>query len=188
MTKLTIATRRKPQNSATHIGIFGSTGCGKSTLARSLCRKLGEVERDVYVLDPMSNFSDWDGAVEISISPDDFDLLAIGLSNATLFIDEADIYFNERDENFRERIGLLQRGRHRGLQIVAISQRPTALPPIARGQLQKIFAFRLSKKDTQMLADNFGLAVEHLDTPLDVGDYRVFSTTSNPNIVYSGKF
>lgn len=91
------------------------------------------------------------------------------VQRAHVFVDEADIIFNHaRKENF----WMVTRGRHFGLSVNLLTQRPMLVHPTVRGQCPRLYMFRLGKSDRSELGqerafDDFG-AID-----LDAGEFVV---------------
>lgn len=164
-----------------HAIICGVTESGKTTLARTLSRRMCAQNQNVIVYDPVGTASaggDWGkNAVVFNdqekfwefISRDD-------VSHAHIFIDEAGDVFSI---SHRHNYWLLTRGRHFGFQVYLITQRPKMIAPSARAQCGVAYMFRLAKDDAREICADFGHNwpfVEKNKKPapeLDKGDFYI---------------
>ena len=144
---------------------------GKTTAARYYSRAFCARRVPVVVFDPVGTATHgggWgDGAIVYSdlaqfedwINSDD-------LHPCKLFIDEASAVFgHEKRENF----WLAERGRHYGIQLFTITQRPMRIHPTVRDQHGECFMFRLKANDTIQVGADYGHDLREID--LDAGEY-----------------
>lgn len=161
----------------------GVTQTGKTTLAREHSRILKSHSQDVIVYDPVATKTAG-GGWAADIITDDFDALLNYLENrnkaAHVFIDEAGEHFGVGD---RHSHWLLTRGRHKGLFINLIAQRPKMLAPTVRTQCGRAYAFRMSPDDLTEIGQDFGHG-QLGKTLLEKGDYLVL----NSGLSAIGKF
>lgn len=135
-----------------HKLIVGQTLSGKSTLAKAFAADA--VKRGIVpvVYDP--TLSEWptefvtDDFAEFvefihTLHADGFRMVAI--------VDEADTVMSMAD---RGNWWLFTRGRHYGLEAIAITQRPKLVAPTVRGNCADAFIFHLGKNDASELADD----------------------------------
>lgn len=131
-----------------HLLVVGNANTGKSWLARSLASKhTGRV----LVFDP-TKARGWPANAVKWADPGIF-LAEIEMAqSAHVYVDEAaDLWtFDEVRAN-----RLLYRGRHRGLLFVLIAQRTRMVPPNARNQCSRIYAFRQQLDDAKTLAAEY---------------------------------
>lgn len=166
---------------ASHTLIAGVSQSGKSTLARMFSRALLEHKKRVVVFDPTlftaTAGGDWGTGAEIYTDPAEFlDALEDPqkVSNAHVFIDEADeIFSHQQKENF----WILKKGRHFGLSVWVITQRPKMVAPTVRNQCTRAFLFRLAIDDVKEIAADFGYDGLH-KIPLDKGQYLELNSGS----------
>jgi hypothetical protein len=129
----------------------------------------------VIVYDPLGTGTlggDWGKGAEIYDDPLLFlqDMENPGkIYNAHVFIDEADeIFSQEQKDNF----WILKKGRHYGLSIWVITQRPKMVAPTVRNQCADAYLFRLAIQDVKEIAADFGHSNIHA-LELAHGDYIV---------------
>lgn len=154
----------------------GVTQTGKTTLARSHSRILKSHGQFVIVYDPVNTTTTHGGGWAADIITDDFDALLHYLETrrgaAHVFIDEAGEHFGVGD---RDSHWLLTRGRHKGLFINLIAQRPKMLAPTVRTQCGRAYAFRMSPDDLTEIGQDFGHG-QLGKTLLEKGDYLVLNS------------
>lgn len=138
-----------------HKLIVGVTESGKSTLARSMAHDASRRGIVIVVYDPTLS-PDWSGEF-ITADEDEFfhwlrkiyekqnrPILAV--------VDEADTIMSM---SHRHNWWLFMRGRHFGIEAIAITQRPTNIAPSVRGNTSELYAFQIPKSDAAALADDF---------------------------------
>lgn len=132
-----------------HSLIVGTTGCGKSTLAKKLSAGLKKSGKGVLVFDPLLS-RDW-YADYITDNKDDFLDLAKRSKNCVLFIDESVELgkFNASMDWFATR------ARHWGHVSFFICQRVQQLNKTVRDQCANLYLFRVSYGDAKILAEEF---------------------------------
>lgn len=162
-----------------HTLICGVTQSGKTTLARMLARTFEQLGHSVIVFDPLGTQTvggNWGTSAIVIESRDDF-LEYISrdeIIHAHVFVDEAhEIFALTCPENF----WLLTRGRHFGLNIYAITQRPKLIAPTCRLQCGRCYMFRLGADDARELGADFGHSgLEKIS--LDTGDFLCLNSGS----------
>ena len=142
-----------------HALIVGSSGTGKTSLAkklaeaRSITRKFKPEFRQV-ALDPMG--SQWpDGVFVVRDWVELETELAVmheGGEHGCIYIDEANVHFSIAD---KEKLWLMLRGRHFGLDVTLITQFPTLISPAARGQCERLHLFKVGAQSARMLAEDY---------------------------------
>lgn len=169
-----------------HIGIFGATQTGKSTVLRKFSRAS---DRDIIVYDPTHAQQDYhDGwrpgnerffskliggedsqKTAIYSNPELFYIAAQNAENCDVFIDEAADIF---DHAAKHRHALMVSGRHRGLRLFIATQRPRQVSPNVRQQCSALYIFRLAHDDMQAAVKDAGFNVSDLpcDSPRAVGE------------------
>lgn len=155
-----------------HSLIVGVTESGKTTLAHALAADLMAQGQRIIVFDPVGSFTKkgtWPaGAVIFDDEDLFFEYLADDrVCHAHVFVDEAGEVFNASK---RHNLWLLTRGRHYGLSVYMICQRPKMLLPAARGQASRAYIFRLAVSDLKEISADMGFSdLENI--PLDRGDF-----------------
>lgn len=155
-----------------HMLICGVTKSGKTTLARELARLFAANGARIAVRDPVDSptagggwpesarrFADDISFLEFMHSPE--------ASGYVVFVDEASDLFGVQDKDLH---WMFTRGRHFGLCMVAICQRPKMLAPNVRSQCTHAYLFRLAEEDTREIAADFGHSGLH-KLSLDRGDF-----------------
>ena len=134
-----------------HNMIVGASYSGKSNLAKRICTDAMAVGCDCIVYDPLK--SDWPkGATKFSTPERFLDYIETAQS-AHVFVDECKTLF-DADPKRAEK--LLYQKRHQGLLVWLIGQRAASMmPPNARNQCSKLFAFKQSEDDAKFLAVEF---------------------------------
>ncbi len=154
-----------------HVAFYGVTMSGKTTAARQYSRAFCRARIPVVVFDPVGTSTmggDWgDGAVIYSDAGAFQEYIHSGrLRPCKLFIDEASaIFSHEQKHNF----WLAERGRHYGIQLFTITQRPMRIHPTVRDQHNEVYMFRLKSSDLAVIGADFGFDLG--DIRLDSGDY-----------------
>lgn len=147
-----------------HILFAGTSQSGKTTLARYFARKLRAANKRVVVYDPVGTATlggDWGDGAEIY--DDDYEFLSAvedptKIHDAHLFVDEADEIFAH---SMRGNFWIAKKGRHYGLSVYAISQRPTMIHPTVRNQMTRGYIFRLALEDCKNIAADYGHSNVH---------------------------
>lgn len=170
-----------------HVLICGVTQTGKTTLGRKFARELSRPKNApvLLVFDPVATETlggDWPENALIFSEREIFmeyvhaireRRVTSGDANGyAIFIDEADLIFSHAQP---ENAWLLTKGRHMGMRIFLMTQRPKMVSPSVRGQCGVVYAFRLSRTDLKMLGDD----TAHNDIEkisLDAGDYLVLKS------------
>lgn len=156
-----------------HTLICGVTASGKTTLAHAIAAELAKHGHGIIVYDPVLSetaagkwpeksvlFSDEEEFFEYLARPD--------VRNAHVFVDEAGEVFNLGK---RHNFWLLTRGRHFGLQVYMIAQRPKMIAPTARTQASIGYVFRLAPADLKDVLADFGHGPDTVKKELDAGDF-----------------
>lgn len=162
-----------------HTGYFGVTQSGKTTLARAVARKLSDDGHIVGVFDPVGTATaggDWPENAIIFEDAEEM-LWFVEQENCPpmhLFVDEAAEVFGH---SFRENSWLATRGRHYGIYLHIITQRPKMILPNVRGQIGRAYVFRLSNEDMREVGADFGHSgLNHFS--LDTGDFLILNSGS----------
>lgn len=158
----------------------GVSLCGKTTLARASARQLAAKGHRGAVYDPMGTATkggSWPEGWKVFSEPEDF--LAYVESDEChhmhLFIDEAhEILGHGMTENY----WLLTKGRHFGLILHLMTQRPNKLHPDVRSQCGLCFMFRLAVDDAYEIGKDYGHSDLH-KISLDTGDFLMLKSGSS---------
>lgn len=158
--------------------VTGRKGSGKTTFAAAMARSLYLDGHRVIILDPMNGF-DLPGSPRVSAVADlptdrivgrsflampgtdgrlpaAVFLYAYTCGNLTLVVDEVDLYLPHGgpDDNL---LNIIRYGRHRGLNLIAISQRPANVVRDLTAQSDYIVMFQTSEpRDLDYLAGRIG--------------------------------
>jgi hypothetical protein len=132
-----------------HVLIVGSSGSGKTNLAKRFAADAVTRGEAVIVYDPMMS-AGWPEGAEKYTTPRRFFQRMMQAQSAHVFIDEAKTLWNH---DTKRADALLYQKRHQGLLFYVIGQRAEGMiPPNARNQCSRVFAFRQSHKDSETLA------------------------------------
>lgn len=136
-----------------HNIIVGASYSGKSNLAKRFAHNANLAGQNVIVFDPLRS-NGWPERAEKYSTAEAF-LNAIETAQSShVFIDEAKVLWNH---DTKRADAVLYQKRHQGLLVYVIGQRAEGMiPPNARNQCSKIFAFRQSRKDAETLAAEYG--------------------------------
>ena len=136
-----------------HILIVGSSGSGKSNLAKRFAADAVARGESVIVYDPIMS-GDWPDAATKYTTPRRFFSAMETAESAHVFIDEAKTLWNH---DVKKADALLYQKRHMGLLFYLLGQRAEGMiPPNARNQCSRVFAFRQSRKDSETLSMEYG--------------------------------
>jgi DNA helicase HerA-like ATPase len=164
--------------------IFGKTGSGKSTLARSILKRFDRViifdtleeYSGVIVLESYEDFTDF-----FSRNPEHFIVAcrfrselsyeyaaraAFQIQNLLLVLEEADIYlrsvsFNDPENPYNN---LVKRGRHAGISLLAITQRPHLIDITLRAMKTEAITFRMDEPRDVAYLEDWGFHAEEITT------------------------
>ncbi len=135
-----------------HNLIVGASYSGKSFLAKRLALQAEMRGEKIVVFDPLKS-NGWPESSILYAKPDVFINEVWDYESCHVFVDEAKVLFEA------ERLGaekLSYQGRHGGRLVYFIGQRAMSMiPPNARNQCGKVFAFKQSAKDCVTLADEY---------------------------------
>jgi hypothetical protein len=137
-----------------HELFVGITMSGKTTLARTKAGLYTSAGRHVIVLDPLMDpaWKSQAGAVLVTDDPDEFLRVYWASRNCAAFIDESGDAVGRYNKPMNQ---TATKGRHWGHINHYILQRPNALDVTVRSQCTEVYAFRLSPKDAEILAEDF---------------------------------
>jgi len=134
-----------------HNLIVGNSYSGKSWLAKRFAADAERRGERVVVYDPLKSVGWPASAVKYSDAEKFLDALP-DIQSAHVFVDEAKTLWNI-DE--RRADVLLYQKRHDGILVYVIAQRTKMVPPNARNQCSKIFAFKQQTEDAKILAAEY---------------------------------
>jgi energy-coupling factor transporter ATP-binding protein EcfA2 len=171
--------------------IFGKRGSGKSYLARYLVRS----EKRLIVYDTLHEFSEgvvfedrfeflkfwrqvYRGNFRIIYRPTnpiaEFPALAdliFRLGDCTVYIEEIDSFMTPHTIG-SEFCGLVQRGRHKRISLIGITQRPFGIHRLLTSQAKEIFIFNTNEpRDREYLRDLLGQEIEPMLDSLQQYEY-----------------
>lgn len=162
--------------SIVHSLYTGVTQSGKTTLARAIARESSKAG-PVIVYDPLGTDTAggaWGDKAEVHEELPAFldRVYAPELVGADVFIDEAHHVFSHQDKTH---LWLLTQGRHYGLRLHLITQRPTKIHPDARTNCGRCFCFRLAHDDMRAIGLDYGFSDIH-KISLDKGDFLLLNS------------
>jgi DNA polymerase III delta prime subunit len=163
-----------------HSLYIGVTQSGKTTLARACARDLSRRGHEGAVYDPVGTGTaggGWPEGWPVFDDPDEFLAYATDPKNLRkhLFVDEAhEILGHDGRDNF----WLLTKGRHFGLFLHVMSQRPNKLHPDVRTNCAICYMFRLAQDDAYEIGKDYGHSNIHKFS-LDKGDFLVLESGSS---------
>jgi len=162
-----------------HILIVGSTGCGKTTLAKRLVAQYKKNRIHSIVLDPLRD-PDWSALHIFDKSVNFFSYVknASLCRSCSLFVDESGIALNKYDPDL---LWLTTTSRHHGHRAHIIAQRAEMVNKTIRSQCGTLICFAINPKD----AREYGLdwnqeEVFHNAPRLERGQYMVVSRFNKP--------
>ena len=168
--------------SANHMGFYGMTGTGKSHLMKELAKALARYKQKIIVYGPIGD-DGWPADALRFRDPKDLDNALLDPANwgAYIFIDEAKRLYNTK--GLKEVPYMLSDGRHKGFTVMIAAQRPYYIPPDDRGNLKRVYCFRLQTKyDRHNVGEDFG-EIKADGVPLSeainqLGKYEYFLLTN----------
>lgn len=136
-----------------HSLILGTTKSGKSTLARRLVARYRVNGTHSMVLDPLEDPA-WRSAGAKILTGDGEKFLALMFKtrSCALFVDESGEAIGRYSGEMKK---LATRSRHYGHNAHFISQRGVDIDKTIRDQCDDLYLFRVSKKDAEVLADEY---------------------------------
>lgn len=137
-----------------HSLIIGMTQSGKSTLARQMVAAYRRNGVHSLVLDPLEDPA-WrnSGAKILTADGEYFLSLMLKTRQCAIFVDESGEAIGRYSGEMKK---LATRSRHYGHNAHFISQRAVDIDKTIRDQCTDLFCFRVSKKDAETLADEYG--------------------------------
>lgn len=133
-----------------HTLITGTTGSGKSALAKMLCKSFLARGKHVVILDPMRS-QDW-GQQNTHKQADTFLLEVKSRQSCFLFIDEAGSMIGRYNP---EMDWCATTGRHFGHKSFFICHGVTQLSPVLRSQCSTCYLFSNDQKSMEKMAEEF---------------------------------
>lgn len=132
-----------------HNLIVGASYSGKTNLCKRFAYDAVMSNQSVLVYDPLKS-TGWPKQARKISDPELFLNAIEKTTSAHVFIDEAKTLWNY---DTRRADAILYQKRHQGILAYVIGQRAEGMiPPNARNQCSKLFAFKQSKKDAETLA------------------------------------
>lgn len=130
-------------------GIFGPKLSGKTTLAKTISRKLYESPRQTrtLVLDPLAD--EWGEQAMVFTDEDKFWKAAWNVNDCLIVCDEA----AETIARDKELIPVFTRMRHNRHKLLIIGHSGMSLLPIMREQIDTVYLFRQSEKAAKVWAE-----------------------------------
>jgi len=164
---------------APHKLYVGVTMSGKTTLARHFCREISAKNIATAAYDPLGTSTkggEWGEKTIVFSDTEEFLDYAHSdaCKNVHIFIDEAHHILSHTQ---KENLWMLTQGRHYGMYLHLLSQRPTKLHPDARTNCGVCFMFRLAADDARLIGLDYGHSNIH-KINLDRGDFLVLNSGS----------
>ena len=159
-----------------HILIVGTSGSGKTTFARTLVDTSIEKGRPAVIFDPIG-----DGWHDDAIVFDDIETFSQYLLNAhgvLAVIDEAGEYIGKSSPHL---YWLATRARHKSIQSVFITHRPTQLAPVVRDNCGTLVLFAAPAGTGTMLAEEFNNESLGKCVELKVGERLIARRMGGPD-------
>lgn len=135
---------------AGHILMVGTTGCGKTTLARKMAQRAADAGRPVLVYDPVGG--EWPHAARVFDDEYEYGQEALRSRGALYVVDEAGELLGRSNHEF---FWLVTRARHKGAQTVLICHRPSQLANVLRDNCSHLVLFRSTLAVAKLMADEF---------------------------------
>lgn len=142
-----------------HNLIVGVTHTGKTNLCKSVAAGLSP-DVSIIVFDPLRSTGWPERAIKFHTTESFFAHIE-SARQAYVFVDEGKTLW---DADQKQADTLLYRRRHQGLLIFLIAQRAKMIPPNARTQCSKIFAFKQQADDSKLLGEEFGPELRNAQT------------------------
>lgn len=161
-----------------HTFYTGVSMTGKTTLARIVARQLAAQRQNGAVFDPTLTETlggGWPEGWPVFTDADEFlDFIESDkcVGPIHLFIDEADEVF---EHSMKWNFWIAKKGRHMGMFLHVMTQRPNMIHPTVRNQLHRCYMFRLAADDVASIGRDYGHS--GLDKiSLDRGDFLVLNS------------
>lgn len=149
-----------------HHLIIGMTECGKTTLAKLICKQLKKQGKKTAVLDPLYD-EGWNADFQTQ-SPEEFLEWAKSNRSTYLFVDEGSISIGRYNAPMQ---WLATMARHWGHSCYFICQGLTQLPPMVRNNCRIIYLFTASDGVNKVAAEEFNKRELRSAESLGKGDF-----------------
>lgn len=158
-----------------HTLIIGMTESGKTSLAKKLAQEYKSKGIEVLVLDPLGD-PGWE-VEKVYDDPEEYLEEVFKKRHCALFIDES----GEMIGRYSGVMGkLATRSRHYGHNAHFIVQRCAQLDKTVRDQCSYIYLFRVSKKDSETLSDEYCQEALKSSATLDKLEFIMLARFKNP--------
>lgn len=136
-----------------HTLIIGMTQSGKTSLARKLVQKHRKKGRLILVLDPLLDPA-WKtaGATWVTDDKEKFLDVVFRSTECVIVIDEAGEMIGRYAGEMKK---LATKSRHYGHDAIFITQRAVDVDKSLRDQCAEVYAFLVSRRDSEVLAEEF---------------------------------
>lgn len=138
-----------------HTLIIGVTGCGKSTLAKLLCKGYYQSGFKTLVCDP-NRSREWKCTYLVN-SMEELNGLAEKNRDMFIFVDEAARYVDKYEDDCW---WLTTEARKWGHSTCLIAQDTVMLPRVVREQCTRVYAFKTTPIDAKKIAGRYGSYIE----------------------------
>lgn len=138
-----------------HVLILGQTQSGKTSLATAMADQYRGKVNGVVVYDPIGSSTWTKSSAHVFSDPNDFMSHCRNSRRCVIFIDEYGLAAAKAKDRGVDLLPLATTIRHWGHRTHFIAQRYTMIPPTVRDQCSYLYAFRLSKKDSEFMAAEF---------------------------------
>jgi len=152
-----------------HSLILGMTQSGKTTLARRMVKDYSRKGISCLILDPLKDPA-WKKAGARYVTDDGEHFLTVVLrsQSCAIFVDESGEAIGRYARDLK---ALATRSRHYGHNAHFLSQRAVDVDKTVRDQCANLFCFRVSKKDAETLANEYGYEELLGCSVLDQGEF-----------------
>jgi energy-coupling factor transporter ATP-binding protein EcfA2 len=162
-----------------HILINGSSGSGKSSLARYLCKLYRRTGVESIVYDP-SLSQNW-GASFVTNDKEKFIKMVWASKKCLIIVDEAPSW----GKNSKELQDLACMSRHRGHKVIFMGQKCATLNSSVRENCTELYVLRSSKKSCILLADDF--ACDEIQKAYGLQNHEYWYFNCKDPKLYKGK-
>ena len=165
-----------------HILIVGTSGSGKTTFARSLVDTSIEKGRPAIIFDPIGparggQGPDWHDDAIVFDDIETFSQYLLNAHGVLAVIDEAGEYIGKSSPHL---YWLATRARHKNIQSVFITHRPTQLAPVVRDNCGTLVLFAAPAGTGAMLAEEFNNESLRICVELKVGERLIARRMGGP--------
>jgi len=167
-----------------HSLIIGMSESGKTTLAKQIAEEFTSQGQEYIVYDPITPYqSAWENA---SFITDDIDQLYNIAKhpesrNLLIIIDESSVGIGR---NPKDKQWFATQARHWGHTVLFLAQREVQVSVTVRDQCTWVYIFKISKKDSEKFADEFGHDVLKNAHLLDKLEFYKLSRYTPPEKFY----